>query len=134
MGVIREATGIVGDVRGLASTGVRAVRTRLELLAIELAEEKAWLVRYVIVAVAALHLATFGLLLAVCAFVLYANEESRPLILGVCAAVFLLAGIAGAAYIYFASRKRHPILEDTIAVLKGDERALQGGLQGAGDD
>ena len=65
---------------------------------------------------------------------LWANEENRPLILGVGAALFLAAGIGGAAYIYFASRKRHPILEDTIAVLKGDERALQGGLQGAGDD
>lgn len=134
MGVIREATGIVGDVRGLASTGVRAVRTRLELLAIELAEEKAWLVRYVIVAVGALYLLTFGLLLAVCAFVLWADEANRPLILGVCAGVFLAAGIGGAAYIYVASRKRHPILDDTIAVLKGDEQALRSGMQGAGDD
>ncbi len=134
MGVIREATGIVGDVRGLASTGVRAVRTRLELLAIELAEEKAWLVRYVVVAVAALYLLTFGLMLAIFALVLWAGAEDRPAILGVCAAVFVAAGIGGAAYIYFASRKRHPILEDTIAVLKGDESALQGGLQGAGDD
>jgi uncharacterized membrane protein YqjE len=133
MGVIREATGIVGDVRGLASTGVRAVRTRLELLAIELSEEKAWLVRYVIIAVAALYLLTFGLLLAVCALVLWANVENRPLILGVCAAAFLAAGIGGAAYIYIESRKRHPILEDTIAVLKRDEQALRG-LQGAGDD
>lgn len=134
MGVIREATGIVGDVRGLASTGIRAVRTRLELLAIELAEEKAWLVRYVVIAVAALYLLSFGLLLAIFALVLWAGEENRPLILGVCAAVFLAIGGGGAAYIYLASRKRHPILEDTIAVLKGDERALQGGLQGAGDD
>jgi uncharacterized membrane protein YqjE len=134
MGVIREATGIVGDVRGLASTGIRAVRTRLELLAIELAEEKAWLARYVVIAVAALHLLTFGLLLAVLALVLWAGAENRPLILAACAAVFLAAGIGGAAYLYFASRKRHPILEDTIAVLTGDERALQGGLQGAGDD
>jgi uncharacterized membrane protein YqjE len=134
MGVIREASGIVGDVRGLASTGVRAVRTRLELLGIELAEEKAWLVRFVVVAVAALYLVTFGLLLAICALTLWASEENRPLILGGCAAVFLAAGIGGAAYIYLASRKRHPILEDTIAVLKGDEKALRRGLQGAGDD
>jgi uncharacterized membrane protein YqjE len=134
MGVIREATGIVGDVRGLASTGVRAVRTRLELLAIELAEEKAWLVRYVVIAVAALYLLTFGLLLAIFALVLWASAENRPVILGVCAAVFIGIGIAGAAYIYHASRKRHPILEDTIAVLRGDEKVLQGGLQGAGDD
>ena len=134
MGAIREAAGIVGDVRGLASTGVRAVRTRLELLSIELTEEKAWVVRYIVVAVAALYLLTFGLLLGVCAVTLWASEENRPAILGGFALAFLLAGIGSAAYIQLASRKRHPILAETIAVLRGDEKALRQGLQGAGDD
>ena len=76
--MIREASGIVADIRGLASTGVRAVRTRLELVAIELKEEKAWLARFIIVAVAALYLLTFGLLLAILAVVVWASEENRP--------------------------------------------------------
>ena len=132
--MIRQVTGIVGDVRGIASTGLRAVRTRLELASIELTEEKAWLVRFVLIAVAALYLLTFGLLLGVCALALLASEENRPLILGVCAAVFLLAGIGCGGYVFLQSRKRHPLLEETIAVLKGDEQALQRGLQGVGDD
>lgn len=132
--MIRQVTGIVGDVRGIASTGLRAVRTRLELASIELTEEKAWLVRFLLIAVAALYLLTFGLLLGVCALALFASEENRPLILGICAAVFLLAGIGCGGYIFLQSRKRHPILEETIAVLKGDEQALRQGLQGAGDD
>ncbi len=132
--MIREATSIVGDVKGLASTGLRAVRTRLELLSIELTEEKAWAIRFIVVAVAALYLVTFGLLLAIFAVALFASEQDRPLILGICAAVFLLAGLGGVAYIWLASRKRHPIFDETIAVLKGDERALRQGLQGAGDD
>jgi len=131
--VIRQASGIVGDVRGLAATGVRAVRTRMELASIELAEEKAWLVRFVLVAVAALYLITFGLLLGVCALTLWASEGSRPAILGGFTAAFLVVGIGCAVYIRIESRKRHPILDETIAVLKGDERALRQ-LQGAGDD
>jgi len=131
--VIRQVTGIVGDVRGIASTGLRAVRTRLELASIELTEEKAWLVRFLLIAVAALYLLTFGLLLGVCALALFASEENRPLILGICAAVFLVAGIGCGGYILLESRKRHPILKETIAVLKGDEQALRQ-LQGAGDD
>lgn len=131
--MLRHATSFVGDIRGIASTGVRAVRTRLELLAIELKEEKAWLVRSLIIAVAALYLLTFGLLLGVSALVLFASEENRPAILGICAAVFLLAGAAAGAYIYLASRKRHPIFQETIAVLKGDERGLQQLLRGTGD-
>lgn len=133
--MIREATSIVGDLRGVASTGVRAVRTRLELLTIELKEEKAWLVRFLIVAIAALYLVTFGLLLGILALVLFASEENRPAILAICAAVFVLAGLGGAAWIYASSKKRGSLFEETIRVLKGDERGLQEMLRGApGDD
>jgi uncharacterized membrane protein YqjE len=132
--VIREATNIVGDLKGLAETGVRAVRTRLELMAIEFKEEKAWVIRLIIVAIAALYLLTFGLLLGIFALALYASEENRPLILAAFAGFFLAGGIGGAAYIFVASKKRHPIFENTLAVLKGDERGLRQNLQGTGDD
>ena len=39
--MIGEAVGAIGDLKGVFSTGVRAVRTRLELLALEVKEEKA---------------------------------------------------------------------------------------------
>jgi uncharacterized membrane protein YqjE len=120
-------------VKGIAATGVRAVRTRLELLAIELKEEKAWLVQFIVVAVGALYLLTFGLLLAIFALVLWASEENRPAILAMCSGVFLLAGIGGTAYIYSSSKKRHPIFDETIGVLKGDEQGLQEMLRGTGD-
>jgi uncharacterized membrane protein YqjE len=132
--VIRQVSGIVGDVRGIAHTGLRAVRTRLELASIELTEEKAWLVRFVLVAVAALYLVTFGLLLGICALTLWASEQNRPAILGGFTAVFLVVGLGCALYIWMQARRRHPILKETIAVLKGDEQALRQGLQGAGDD
>jgi uncharacterized membrane protein YqjE len=131
--VIREATSIVGDLKGLAGTGVRAIRTRLELLAIEIKEEKAWLVRLLIVAVAALYLLTFGLLLGIFALALWASDANRPLILAAAAGFFLAGGIAGAAYILVSSKKRHPVFKDTIAILKGDEESLRS-LQGTGDD
>jgi uncharacterized membrane protein YqjE len=132
--VTREATGFFGDIKGIASTGVRAVRTRLELLSIELKEEKAWLMRSVVIAVASLYLLTFGLLLGIFALVLFAAEENRPAILGICALVFFAAGIGGGLYIKSAAGKRQSIFEDTIKVLKGDESGLQQALRAAGDD
>jgi uncharacterized membrane protein YqjE len=131
--VFREAGGIVGDLRGTVSTGLRAVRTRLELLAIELGEEKEWAVRFLAIAVTALYLVTFGVLLAIFALVLWAAEENRPAILAGFAALFLVFGGAGVAYIVAASKRRSPLFADTIAVLKGDEKALQEGLRGTGD-
>ena len=128
-----EATGIVGDVRGLASTGLRAVRTRLELLAIELSEEKAWALRFVVVAVAGLYLVTFGLLLAVFALVLWASEADRPAILAAFAAAFIALGAGGIWYVVGASKRRNSLFKETIAVLKGDEQALSQALRGTGD-
>ena len=126
MAAVREAPGIVGDLKGLASTGLRAVRTRLELIAIELMEEKAWAVRFLVVAVAALYLLSFGLLLAIFALVLWASEANRPGILAAFAGVFLVGGAAGVLYILSASKGRPSLFQDTIAVLKGDEQALRG--------
>jgi uncharacterized membrane protein YqjE len=123
----------VADIKGIAATGVRAVRTRLELLAIEATEEKAWAMRFVMIAVAALYLLTFGLLLGIFALVLFASEANRPAILACAAGVFIVAGIGAGAYIASQSRKRHPIFEETIKVLQGDERGLTGMMRGTGD-
>ncbi len=131
--MLREASNILGDIRGIASTGVRAVRTRLELMSIELREEKAWLIRSIVVAITSLYLLSFGLLLAILALVLYAAAENRPAILAVCAGAFLLAGIGGGVYVIRATQSREPLFNDTIKVLKGDESGLQEMLRGSGD-
>jgi uncharacterized membrane protein YqjE len=131
--MVRESTGIVGDVKAIVSTGLRALRTRLELVSIELKEEKAWLVRFLVIAAAALYLLSFGLMLAIFALVVWASEENRPAILACFAAAFMVLGGAGVAYIVKASKTRHPLFEDTIAVLKGDEQALGQGMRAPGD-
>lgn len=131
--MLREASGIVGDVKGFASTGLRALRTRLELFAIELKEEKAWAARFLLVAVCALYLLTFGLALAIFALALWASEDNRPLILAGFAVAFLAAGGGAVAYVVTASKRRAPVFNDTIAVLKGDERALAQNVGLSGD-
>jgi uncharacterized membrane protein YqjE len=131
--VLREASGIVGDLKSTVATGVRAVRTRLELLSIEISEEKAWAVRFLAVAVTALYLLSFGLLLATFALVLWASEENRPAILACAAAAFLVLGGGAIFYVMSAAKNRAPLLADTIAVLKGDEKALTQQLRGTGD-
>jgi uncharacterized membrane protein YqjE len=132
--MFREAAGAVGDLKGLATTSVRALRTRLELLAIEVKEEKAWAMRFILFAIAALYLLTFGLLLGILALVLFAAEENRPAILGICAGAFLAFGVGAAAWIYAQSRSRRPLFEETIAVLKGDEQGLRDLIGSPGDD
>src|SRR5258705_9309324 len=126
-------SGIVADVKGLASAGLRAVRTRLELLSIELREEKAWAMRFLIVAVCALYLATLGLLLAIAALILWASEENRPALLAAFAVFFLALGGGGMTYIVLANKRRAPFFQDTIAVLKRDDHALDHSLRATCD-
>ena len=132
--MLREAAGAVGDLKGIAATGVRAVRTRLELLAIEVKEEKAWAMRFILFAIAALYLVTFGLLLGILALVLFAAEENRPAILAICAGGFLAFGIGAAGWIYSQSKSRQSLFQETLAVLKGDEQGLRELLGAPGDD
>jgi uncharacterized membrane protein YqjE len=132
--MFREAAGAVGDMRSFASTGVRAVRTRLELLALEVKEEKAWAMRFVVLAVAALYLVTFGLLLGILALVLFASEENRPAILAICAGAFLAFGIGAVGWIVSQAKSRGSLFQETIAVLKGDEQGLREMLGSPGDD
>ena len=129
----REPSGLIADIRGIVSTGLRAVHTRLELASIELAEEKAWAARFLMVAVGGMYLVTFGLLLAIFALVLWASEQNRPAILAGFAVVFFVLGGGGIGYMVSASKQRRPLLKETIAILKGDEIALRGRAGATGD-
>ena len=132
--MLREAAGAMGDLKGIATTGVRALRTRLELLAIEVKEEKAWAMRFIVFVIAALYLLTFGLLLGILALVLFAAEENRPAILAICAGAFIAFGVGAGAWIHSQSKARRPLFEDTIAILKGDEQGLRELMGSPGDD
>jgi hypothetical protein len=116
--MVRETSGIVGDLKGLASTGVRAVRTRLERSKTK--EEKA---------AGAIHrrrsTSSFGLLLAIFAVVLGVGGEPP----GDPASAGILPEQA-ARPIYSLSGSPSDLLTQ---VLKGDEQGLQQVLRGTGD-
>jgi uncharacterized membrane protein YqjE len=122
----RDSPGLISDVSSLASNGLRAMRTRLELLTIELKEEKAWVLRFIVVASAAVYLLSFGTLLAILALSLAMPESTRPAVLGGFGGVMLVAGIGAVIWIVSAAKKRSPPFQDLIDVLKNDEEGLAG--------
>jgi uncharacterized membrane protein YqjE len=115
--------GMIGDARTLASDGLRFVRTRLELLAIEVQREKALAVRQLIVASATFFLVSFGMLLAILALALALPEGQRQVVLGGLGACFLVAGAACAAWL-MRKGQRGP-LAATVDTLRKDEAMLR---------
>ena len=122
----RDSPGLIGDITSIASNGLRAVRSRLELLTIELTEEKAWAMRFIVVVSAAVYLISFGTLLAILAVSLAMPESARPAVLGGFGGFMLAAGIGGVAWIVVSAKRRSPAFHDTIATLKRDEESLGG--------
>src|SRR5258706_16346166 len=113
----RDSPGLIGDITSIASNGLRAVRSRLELLTIELTEEKAWAMRFIVVVFAAVYLISFGTLLAILAVSLAMPEAARPAVLGGFGGLMLAAGIRGGAWVLATPKARSPPLPGTIPPL-----------------
>jgi uncharacterized membrane protein YqjE len=122
---MRDSTGLVSNVLGLASDGLRMLRTRLELVAIEVQEEKAHAVRQIVVASVALYLLTFGTLLAILAIAMAIPPDSRETFFAILAVIFLGLGGAGIAWLASFTRRR-TMFSETLSVLSRDEQALRG--------
>jgi uncharacterized membrane protein YqjE len=122
----RQAPGLTAHARALAAAGVRAVRTRLELLDIEIATEKARIVRALAMAAAAFYLLSFGGVLAVLWAAQALPHEFRLAALGALAVAFLVAGALAFAWLARGGTVRRPILATIVAVLRRDEQALAG--------
>lgn len=122
---MREGSGLVSDVRGIASDGLRFVRTRLELLSIEVQEEKAHAVRQIVIASAVLYLISFGTLMAILALGLALSPGPRETFFAAVSVVFLAAAGFGVFWLGSAGRRRS-LFSETIEVLGRDEQSLRG--------
>jgi uncharacterized membrane protein YqjE len=122
----RASNGLVDNVRNLAADAVRALRTRLELAGLEIQEEKAHLVRSLVIAASVVYLLSFGSLLAVLWIVTSVPDAYRGTVLGALALVFLAAGGGTLLWLVYGRAQRKPLFAALVAVLDGDERALDG--------
>jgi uncharacterized membrane protein YqjE len=97
-------------LRQFLAHGVELAQTRLELILLELEEEKNRLFKLVTCAVAALMLLGAGLVFLAVFVTVLLWEEHRLLVLGLCSAFFLSGGAAAVAGVLFIARQRprHP--------------------------
>lgn len=115
---------LTGRARGLAASAIRAARTRIELLGVEIQEEAARVVRDLLLAGMAFGLLLSGLLLGTVWLILAVPPALRGLILGGFSLLFLLVGAGTLLWLRAENALRKPFLDATVTILKGDEEAL----------
>jgi uncharacterized membrane protein YqjE len=118
---------VSGPVRRLMALGVALGRIRLELLAIELQEERDRIARMLVWAVATTFLGCFALVF-VALFVTVALWDSHRLAaLGACSALFVALALWGALQLRRLVAAGSTLFQSSIAELRQDGRALDPG-------
>ena len=116
--------GLFASTKGLLGTGITLLHNRLELLGVELAEERVRLMSMLAYGGAAFLCIATGLIFFAIFLTVLLWDHSRLLALGVFSALFLGAGIASLTLVMSLSRSGSKLFSASLAELRRDREAL----------
>ena len=119
-----QAPGLLASLRQLAANLLGIGRTRLELLGIELAEEKARLLGLFLLAVAGMLFLLLALVLGSFLVIVLFWDSARYLAMGVLVGVYLVLGLVLLAAVKARVANHPPPFEQTLAELERDREVL----------
>jgi uncharacterized membrane protein YqjE len=119
-----QSPGLLASLRQLAAKLLGIGRTRLELLGIELAEEKARLLGLLLLAVAGMLFLLLALLLGSFLLIVLFWDSARYLAMAVLVGVYLVLGLALLAMVRARIANHPPPFEQTLAELERDRAVL----------
>ena len=119
-------TGLIESLRSFLASWVAVVKTRVEIISVEIEEQREWLEHLILMAVGALFCISLGLiLLTLFIVVLFWETEGRLWVLGGFAALYLVGGLV----LWFSLRKKMKlkprIFATSAAELSKDYTTLQ---------
>ena len=119
-------TGVIDSIRSFLASWVAVVKTRVEIISVEIEEQREWLESLILMAVGALFCISLGLiLLTLFVVVFFWETDAREWVLGGFAGLYL----AGGAVLWLALRKKIKskprIFSTTAAELGKDYTSLQ---------
>ena len=117
--------GLYASLRGLVTTGVAVLQTRLELLSTELQEEKARVLGLVAYAAAAVILLAVGSVFFAVFLTVLLWDSNRLLALGVFSALFLGAGTLALTMARRLARTESRLFAASLAELAQDRADLE---------
>ncbi len=119
-----HSAGLLGSAGRIAATALETVRTRIELMGLELAEERARLIRVLLWGAIALLLLALGLLSGLVLLAL-SFWEQRLWVLGCLTLVLLLGGVLIVVGVLRDTRRRAHPFQSSVAELAEDIRRLK---------
>jgi uncharacterized membrane protein YqjE len=119
--------GLFASLRGLAATGLDLLRTRLELLAVEIQEEKARTVGLIVYSIATVLLLGAGVIFLAVFVTVLLWDSNRLLALGVFATLFLGGGVLCLLAARRLSTAPSGLFAGSLAELAKDRAAAEGG-------
>lgn len=119
-----SAGGLFASLKTLSASLVGIVHTRLELLSIDIAEERVHLTRLLVLGLVALFCLGVGVLLVAVLIAVAFWESHRLLALGGLAAFFLLAGAGVAGLALHKARTRPRLFAASLAELARDRQQI----------
>lgn len=122
-----DQRGLFASTKGLLGTGVTLLHNRLELLGVELAEERSRLVSLLAYGGAAFLCLAAGLVFLSIFLTVLLWDSNRLLALGIFSALFLGAGIASLTLALSLSRSGSKLFSASLAELRKDRDALSAG-------
>ena len=119
--------GLFASAKGLLGTSVTLLHNRLELLGVELAEERVRLFSLLAYGGAAFLCLAAGLIFLAVFLTVVMWDSNRLLALGVFSALFLGAGIASLMLTMSLARSGSKLFSASLAELRRDNQALTSG-------
>ena len=116
--------GLFASAKGLLGTGVTLLHNRLELLGVELAEERVRLTSLLAYGGAAFLCLAAGLIFLAVFLTVLLWDSNRLLALGIFSALFLGAGIASLMLTMSLARSGSKLFSASLAELRKDSEAL----------
>lgn len=116
--------GLFESLSVFAATAVAIIQTRLELLSLDLEEEREHLLAIMLLALVAVFLLGIGVVLAAILLVVAFWETHRLLVLGILTTLFLLLGISTGAYALYRVHTKPRLFSSSIAELQKDQQQL----------
>jgi uncharacterized membrane protein YqjE len=117
-------TGLFSSLRGLLATLIGTARTRLELLQVELEEEKLRLAGIGVMAVAALFFLVLAILVLTFFVILLFWDTHRVMATGLVALTYLIAGLGCAAAARQRANTKSRLFAASLAQLDADRERL----------